>query len=204
MGATALEPPARPGASSGPPPSIPNGPRTDSAVAGAVDRRKVRAPDTRPLVSPALQRKSRGPSAARLALRVVRPCERRSEQSDEALLLPVDARVWAADRRWRLFAAVDSPRLRLPVVVSLCGVSPPRGWVVSSVYLTRLSALPVELVNLMPLVSWVIRRSSTAQTSDRQLSSPGKRPITLVRRLTSPSDLSSRLVERHLRRCLGG
>src|SRR3954453_5877103 len=46
----------------------------------------------------------------------------------------------------------------------------------------------------MPLVSWVIRRARTAQTSGRQLSSPGKRPIPLVRRLTSPSDRSSRLV----------
>ena len=34
----------------------------------------------------------------------------------------------------------------------------------------------------------------------RQLVSPGKRPITLVRRLTSPSDRSSRFVERHRRR----
>ena len=35
-------------------------------------------------------------------------------------------------------------------------------------------------------------------------SSPGNRPITLVRRLTSPSDRSSRFVERHRRRCLVG
>jgi hypothetical protein len=32
-------------------------------------------------------------------------------------------------------------------------------------------------LNLMPLVSWVIRRSSTAQTSDRQLSSPGTQVV---------------------------
>jgi hypothetical protein len=32
----------------------------------------------------------------------------------------------------------------------------------------------------------------------------GDWPITLVRRLTSPSDLSSRLVDSHLRRCLVG
>ena len=32
----------------------------------------------------------------------------------------------------------------------------------------------------------------------------GKRPITLVRRLTSPSERSSRFVDRHRRRCLVG
>jgi hypothetical protein len=32
----------------------------------------------------------------------------------------------------------------------------------------------------------------------------GKRPITLVRRLTSPSDRSSTFVDRHRRRCLSG
>ncbi len=46
---------------------------------------------------------------------------------------------------------------------------------------------------------WVISRSSSAQTSVRQLVSPGKRPIPLVRRLTSPSDRSSRFVDRHRR-----
>jgi hypothetical protein len=35
----------------------------------------------------------------------------------------------------------------------------------------------------MPLVWWVISRSSTAQTRVRQLVSPGKRPMTFVRRL---------------------
>jgi hypothetical protein len=40
--------------------------------------------------------------------------------------------------------------------------------------------------------------------SVRQLVSPGKRPITLVRRLTSPSERSRRLVLRHLRRCRVG
>ena len=38
----------------------------------------------------------------------------------------------------------------------------------------------------------------------RQLVSPGKRPITLVRRLTSPSERSSRFVLLHRRRCLVG
>jgi hypothetical protein len=56
----------------------------------------------------------------------------------------------------------------------------------------------------MPLVWWVISRSSTAQTNVRQLVSPGKRPITFVRRLTSPSERSSRFVDRHLRRCRTG
>jgi hypothetical protein len=46
------------------------------------------------------------------------------------------------------------------------------------------------------LFECVITRSSTAQQSDKQLDSPGKRPITFVRRLTSPSDRSSRFVER--------
>ena len=36
-------------------------------------------------------------------------------------------------------------------------------------------ALAVELVEADAVVSWVISRSSTAQTSDRQLCSPGKR-----------------------------
>jgi hypothetical protein len=49
----------------------------------------------------------------------------------------------------------------------------------------------------MSLVSWVTRRSSAAQTRVRQLSPPGTRPITLVGRLTSPRDRSSRLVDRH-------
>ena len=34
--------------------------------------------------------------------------------------------------------------------------------------------------------------------------SPGKRPMTLVRRLTSPSERSSRFVERQRRRCRVG
>ena len=46
----------------------------------------------------------------------------------------------------------------------------------------------------MPLVWWVMSRSRTAQTRVRQLVSPGKRPITLLRRLTSPSERSSRLL----------
>jgi len=38
----------------------------------------------------------------------------------------------------------------------------------------------------------------------REAAEPGKRPITLVRRLTSASERSSRLVLRHLRRCRVG
>src|SRR5215218_11504797 len=56
----------------------------------------------------------------------------------------------------------------------------------------------------MPLASLVMTRSRTAQTSVRQLSSPGNRPITFVRRLTSPSDRSSWFVLRHRRRWLVG
>src|SRR6266487_1054806 len=41
-----------------------------------------------------------------------------------------------------------------------------------------------------------MNRSSTAQHRLRQLVSPGNRPITFVRRLTSSSDRSSRFVER--------
>ena len=47
-------------------------------------------------------------------------------------------------------------------------------------------------------------RSSTAQHKLRQLVSPGNRPITFVRRLTSSSERSSRFVERsRLRRWSG-
>ena len=55
-----------------------------------------------------------------------------------------------------------------------------------------------------PFEAWVMNRSRTAKTSERQLVSPGKRPITLVRRRTSPSERSSRFVERHRSRCLSG
>src|SRR5829696_8073112 len=104
----------------------------------------------------------------------------------------------------RLFAAVNSPRGWVPggsvyAAVTSSGIAWSGSW-----YLTRLSPWRSSSVNLTPLVSWVMRRSRTAQTSVRQLSSPGKRPITLVRRLTSPSDRSSRFVDRHRRRCLGG
>ena len=49
-----------------------------------------------------------------------------------------------------------------------------------------------------------LERSSTAQTKDRQLYSPGNRPITLTRRLRSPKVRSSKLVWRIRSRCSTG
>jgi hypothetical protein len=71
-------------------------------------------------------------------------------------------------------------------------------------YLIRCRCWRSTSVNVAPLLAWLKNRSSTAQTSERQLVSPGKRPITLVRRRTSPSDRSSRFVLRHRSRCLSG
>ena len=59
-------------------------------------------------------------------------------------------------------------------------------------------------VKVAPFEAWLKNRSRTAQTSVRQLVSPGNRPITLVRRRTSPSERSSRFVDRHRSRCLSG
>jgi hypothetical protein len=47
-------------------------------------------------------------------------------------------------------------------------------------------------------------RSSTAHTSDKQLRSPGSRPITLTLRLVSPKVRSIRLVWRILAQCSRG
>ncbi len=47
-------------------------------------------------------------------------------------------------------------------------------------------------------------RSSTAQTRDRQLCSPGRRPITFIRRRVSPKVRSIRLVCRKRLRCSFG
>ena len=90
---------------------------------------------------------------------------------------------------WRLFAAVDSPRLRLPGGGQSMRRSPAR----RSLFRVPGSGL-----------RRVIRRSSMAQTSVRQLSSPANRPITLVGLLTSPRERSSRFVDRHRRRCRVG
>ena len=49
-----------------------------------------------------------------------------------------------------------------------------------------------------------LARSSTAQTSDRQLCSPGKRPITFTRRRLSPKVRSSRLLWRIRSQCSAG
>ena len=67
----------------------------------------------------------------------------------------------------------------------------------------RLSAWCSRSVNTTR-VDWVMIRSSTAQHGDRQLPSPGNRPMILVRRRTSPSERSSGFVDRRLRRCLSG
>jgi len=60
-----------------------------------------------------------------------------------------------------------------------------------SAYLMRLRRWRSSWLKRMPLVSWVIRRSRTAQTSDRQLSSPGNLP----HRLGAAFDFAERALE---------
>ena len=96
-------------------------------------------------------------------------------------------------KRWCLFGAVNSRAAQVPgasvyAAVTSLGIAWSGSW-----YLMRLSGWRSSSVKRMPLVSCVMRRSRTAQTRVRQLSSPGKRPITFVRRLTSPSERGLRL-----------
>ena len=58
-------------------------------------------------------------------------------------------------------------------------------------------------VVVRPRQPW-LARSSTAHTSDRQVVSPGSRPITLVRRRVSPKVRSMKLEWRMRRQCSAG
>jgi hypothetical protein len=60
------------------------------------------------------------------------------------------------------------------------GVGFSAGW-----YLSLESCLRSRSVKVAPLLAWVMNRLRTAHTSDRQLVSPGNRPITFVRLRTS-------------------
>ena len=106
-----------------------------------------------------------------------------------------------------LFLCREAGVSRALLVASLCrcrfaAAQAPRWW---SVYAAlTCSAVAFRVPGSGCRLRRVIRRSSTAQTSVRQLSSPANRPITLVGLLTSPRERSSRFVDRHRRRCRVG
>ena len=90
------------------------------------------------------------------------------------------------------------------MVVSLCGCHLLRGRPFGAFVAHPLEALAVELVEV-DAVGLVGDEEVEDGPDEREAAGfAGKRPITLVRRLTSPSDLSSRFVLRHRRRCRGG
>jgi hypothetical protein len=81
------------------------------------------------------------------------------------------------------------------MVVSLCGVHLLGDGLVGWLVADALEALAFDLGELDAVGGVGDVEVKHGPDELRQLVSPGKRPITLVRRLTSPSDLSSRFVD---------
>jgi hypothetical protein len=98
---------------------------------------------------------------------------------------------------WRLFGAVNSPRLRFPVVVSLSGAHLLVSRSVASEVSHPAQVLVFELAEPDAVLGVSDVEIEDGPDEPEAAGLAGKRPITLVRRLTSASDLSSRLVERH-------
>ena len=89
-------------------------------------------------------------------------------------------------------------------MVSLCGGQLPGGRLFVSVVSDPLEVLAFELGEVDAVGGVGDVEVEHGPDEREQLVSPGKRPITLVGGLTSPSDRSSRFGLRHRRRCLVG